>query len=79
MNSKHDTQITITIDGHPFTTDDHDQDAAALLRLAGLDPATYDLASLGHDGEPKVYRDDKHIHLKNGDVFVTVRQSAPVA
>ena len=79
MNAKDHSHITITIDGHAFTTGDVDQDAAALLRLAGLDPATYDLATLGHDGEPKVYRDDKHIHLKDGDAFVTVRQSAPVA
>jgi hypothetical protein len=81
MNAKHDdnTKITITIDGRPYTTRDDDQEAASLLRLAGVDPALYDLAKLRHDGEPRVYRDEKVIHLKDGDAFVTVRQSAPVA
>lgn len=53
--------------------------AASLLRLAGVDPAQYDLAKIKHGGEPKVYRDEKVIDLKDGDAFVTVRQSAPVA
>ncbi|WP_416063782.1 hypothetical protein [Rhodococcus indonesiensis] len=72
-------KITITIDGRPFTTRDDDQEAAALLRLAGLDPDQYDLAKIKHNGEPKIYRDEKVIDLRDGDAFVTVRQSAPVA
>ena len=72
-------KITISIDGQTFTTRDDDQDAASLLRLAGVDPAQYDLAEIKHNGEPKVYRDEKVIHLKDGDAFVTVRQSAQVA
>lgn len=81
MNEKHEDRkkITITIDGRTFTTRDDDQEAASLLRLAGVDPALYDLAKLRHGGDPKVYRDEKVIDLKDGDVFVTVRQSAPVA
>jgi hypothetical protein len=81
MNAKHEERkrITITIDGRSYTTQDDDQEAASLLRLAGVDPALYDLAKLRHDGEPKVYRDEKVIDLKDGDAFVTVRQSAPVA
>jgi hypothetical protein len=81
MNDQHGKrkEITITIDGQSFTTRDDDQEAAALLRLAGVDPAQYDLARIRHDGEPKVYRDEKVIQLKNGDAFVTVRQSAQVA
>ena len=51
----------------------------SLLRLAGVDPAQYDLAKIKHNGEPKVYRDEKVIDLKDGDAFVTVRQSAQVA
>ena len=72
-------RITITIDGQSFTTRDDDQEAASLLRLAGVDPAQYDLAKIKHNGLPKVYRDEKVIDLKNGDAFVTVRQSAQVA
>lgn len=81
MNANHEgrKKITITIDGRSYTTRDDDQEAASLLRLAGVDPATHDLAKLRRGGEPKVYRDEKVIDLKDGDVFVTVRQSAPVA
>jgi hypothetical protein len=72
-------KITITIDGQSFTTHDDDQEAASLLRLAGVDPAQYDLAKIKHNSQPKVYRDEKVIELKDGDAFVTVRQSAQVA
>lgn len=72
-------KITITIDGQSFTTRDDDQEAAALLRLAGVDPTQYDLAKIKKNGEPRVYRDDKIVDLENGDAFVTVRQSAQVA
>jgi len=72
-------RLTISIDGVNYATGDDDQEAASLLRLAGVDPAQYDLAKLKHNGEPTVYRDEKVLHLKDGDVFVTVRQSAQVA
>lgn len=71
-------KLTISIDGVPYTTRDDDQEAASLLRLAGVDPAQYDLAKIKHNGEAKVYRDEKILDLKDGDAFVTVRQSAPV-
>lgn len=86
MNDKHKhdereqrNKINITIDGQSFTTRDDDQEAASLLRLAGVDPAQYDLAKIKRNGEPKVYRDEKVIDLADGDAFVTVRQSAQVA
>ncbi|MBC9820104.1 hypothetical protein [Terrabacter sp. MAHUQ-38] len=86
MNDKHEHDkhenrkpLTFTIDGQTFTTHDDDQEAASLLRLAGVDPAQYDLAKVKHNGEPKVYRDEKVIDLNDGDAFVTVRQSAQVA
>jgi hypothetical protein len=72
-------KLTITIDGERFTTRDDDQEAASLLRLAGVDPAQYDLAKLRHNGEYKVYRDERVLDLEDGDEFVTVRQNAPVA
>ena len=43
-------RIPFTIDGQPFTTDDLSQHASALLRLAGLDPATFDLAEPRGEG-----------------------------
>lgn len=81
MSDKNESreQIRITIDGEVFTTSDDDQESASLLRLAGVDPAQYDLAKVRHNDEPKVYRDEKVVHLKDGDAFVTVRQSAQVA
>ena len=39
-------RIPFTIDGEPFTTDDLSQRASELLRLAGLDPAIFDLGEL---------------------------------
>ncbi|HEY7044427.1 MAG TPA: hypothetical protein VH419_12225 [Nocardioidaceae bacterium] len=80
MSELHDRKkITFTIDGMKYSTHDDDQEASALLRLAGVDPAQYDLAKIKHNGETKIYRDEKVIDLKDGEAFVTVRQSAPVA
>lgn len=72
-------ELKFSIDGVEYSTRDDDQEAAALLRLAGVDPAQYDLAKIKHNGETKVYRDETVIDLKDGEAFVTVRQSAPVA
>lgn len=72
--------VDFTIDGRPFSTTDSKQLASALLLLAGLDPDGYDLAEIrpGH-AEPKRFADDHPVHIKDGDKFVTIRQSAPVA
>lgn len=80
-HKKHETgrPLSITIDGQTYVTRDDDQEAAALLRLAGVDPALYDLAKVKPNGQPKVYRDEKVLDLRDGDAFVTVRQSAQVA
>ncbi len=72
-------KLTITIDGRSHVTRDDDQEAASLLRLAGVDPALYDLAKLKKNGEYKVYRDERVLDLSDGDAFVTVRQNAQVA
>lgn len=81
MNDKNESRkrITISIDGVPYTTRDDDQEAASLLRLAGVDPAQYDLAKIKRNGETRVYRDEKVLDLEDRDTFVTVRQSAQVA
>ena len=81
MSENHESRkkFTITIDGERFTSRDDDQEAAALLRQAGVDPGQYDLAKIERNGEYKVYRDERVIDLKDGDEFVTVRQSATVA
>jgi hypothetical protein len=65
-------KLKVTIDGKQHTTHDDDQEGAALVRLAGRDPARYDIAKLKASGELHVYRDGKVIDLKDGDEFVTV-------
>lgn len=72
-------KIHITIDGVRYSTRDDDQEAASLLRLAGLNPAEYDLARIvpGHD--PKVFKDTKVVDLHDGDTFISVKQNSPVA
>lgn len=78
--TKRPKPVKFTIDGRPFSTTDSKQEASALLRLAGLDPAGYDLAEVrsGH-AEPKRFDDSDIVHIKDGDKFVTIRQSAEVA
>ena len=72
--------ISFTVDGETYTTRDDDQEAGALLRRAGLDPNEYDLARVKPGHEPKVYKnDDKVLEIHEGDVFVSVKQSSPVA
>lgn len=72
-------KISYTIDGQSFTTRDDDREAGSMLREAGLDPALYDLAKVKKSGETKVFKDGQVIDLHDGDVFVSVKQSSPVA
>lgn len=72
--------VHFTIDGRPFSTDQPNQTAAALLRLAGLDPDGYDLGEIrpGH-AQPKVYEDGEPVHVHDGEKFVSIRERAEVA
>jgi hypothetical protein len=72
-------EIPFTIDGQPFTTTDRRQPAAALLRLAGLDPARYDLGELEGHGQTKRFTDDEVVTIRPNARFVTIRQAADVA
>jgi hypothetical protein len=79
-SSKRPGSVTFTIDGRPFTIDDPKQTAAALLQLAGLDPAGYDLGEVRPGNpEPKRFKDDQPVHVHNGDMFVSIRERAEVA
>lgn len=69
-------KVRFTIDGEPFSTYDNDQTAAALLRLAGVDPAGYDLARIG-DAEP--FAPDAIVTIQTGDEFVTAKRVGGVA
>ena len=74
-------RIPFTIDGQPFTTDDLSQPASALLRLAGLDPAIFDLGELRGKDRPqtKRFNDDEIVSIVKDARFISIRQSAPVA
>lgn len=72
-------KIRFTIDGEPHTTYDDDQTAAALLRLAGVDPIGYDLARVRDGSEPETFRDEQIVTIKNGDEFVTAKRVGGVA
>ncbi|MDQ4500745.1 hypothetical protein [Sinomonas sp. ASV322] len=73
----HDEMITFTVDNVQLTVTDKHQTARSILTLAGLDPAMYDLAKLHGEGDS--YKDDQQVIVLQGDAYVTVRTSAPVA
>ncbi len=73
-------QIRFTIDGRPYTTTDRKQLAQDLLRLAGLDPANFDLGELkGHRPEPVRYGDENVVEIHDMARFVSIRHRADVA
>ena len=73
-------RIPFTIDGQSFTTDDLSQRASALLRLAGLDPATFDLGQLVGKEHPQTKRfEDEVVTIVKDARFVSIRESATVA
>lgn len=72
-------RIPFKIDGNPYEVDDPSQRAGDLLRLAGLDPAAFDLAVVPKEGPPrKPFEDDETVIVHKDEQFVSVRQSAPV-
>ena len=74
-------RIPFTIDGQPYTTDDLNQRASALLRMAGLDPARFDLGELQGKERPhtKRFDDNEIVSIHKDARFVSIRQKAPVA
>lgn len=79
ISIKQRVKISYTVDGVTFTTRDDDQESAAILRRAGLDPDEYDLARVKAGSEPKVFKDEKIIDLMNGDAFISIKQNSTVA
>jgi hypothetical protein len=77
--AQHQHAVPITIDGRRFEVEQgRHLTAADLLRLAGLDPAGYDLAEvLGH-GDVRTFKDDELVDVRPDEKFVSVRQVAPV-
>lgn len=79
LSIKQRVTISYTVDGVTFTTRDDDQESAAILRRAGLNPDEYDLARVKAGAEPKVFKDEKIIDLKDGDIFISIKQNSTVA
>lgn len=72
-------KIRFSIDGESFSTYDNDQEAAALLRLAGVNPGEYDLARINGTGGPETFQDSALVTLQDGDEFVTAKCIGGVA
>lgn len=72
-------KIRFTIDGERHTSYDDDQTAAALLRLAGVDPAAYDLARIVPTGGTEIFRDEDVLTIESEDEFVTAKHVGGVA
>lgn len=71
--------IRFTIDGEAHNSYDDDQTAAAILRLAGVDPAGYDLARIKQTGDTQTFRDEQIVKIANGDEFVSAKHVGNVA
>jgi hypothetical protein len=69
-------RVHFLIDGEPFKTYDDTQTAAALLRLAGLNPADYDLARVS---AAAAFPDDEVVTILEGDDFVSAKHVGGVA
>jgi len=69
--TRHDTKIRFTLDGQSFTTIDNDQEAAALLRLAGCHPSGFDLGRIDERGDETFFRDSDIVRIHPGDSFIT--------
>lgn len=72
-------QVHFSIDGEQHASWDDDQTAAALLRLATVDPASYDLARVTAAGGPEVFADEQVVTIHDGDEFVTAKRVGSVA
>jgi hypothetical protein len=72
--------VYFVIDGRPFHTTGLRQTAAAILRLADLDPSLYDLGELeGYRPEPVRFAADELVEIRQGARFVSIRRRADFA
>ena len=78
-SKKKNRNMTITIDSKRYEVRDDDWEARALLLLAGLDPAEYDLAQIKRNGMLKRFKDRQIVEVEDGDEFESVKQDGPVA
>lgn len=72
--------ISFVIDGRPFQTTELRQTAAAILRLADLDPGLFDLAELrGQRPKPVRFAAEELVEIRQGARFVSIRRRADIA
>lgn len=65
--------VTFTIDGVEYSSDDRRQSAGDLLRLAGLDPADYDLTrSVGKGEKEQRFKDEDEVQLVPGGRYLSL-------
>jgi hypothetical protein len=64
-------QIHFYIDDNPQVTIDNDQEAAALLRSVGRDPALYDLSRVDDSGDEAFFKSSDLVRIQPGDRFRT--------
>jgi hypothetical protein len=75
-------QLTVhySLDGRPQETTDVHQTAAEILRNGDLDSNLYDLTEKRPGNtQPKHFKDDQPVHIKEGDVFLSLRVRGEVA
>jgi hypothetical protein len=63
--------VTFTLDGVEYTVEDRRQLAADVLRLAGLDPADYDLLRVVGKDEEKRFHDHDEVQLVPGGRYLS--------
>ena len=72
--------IRFSIDGQLYSTEEPRQKAAALLEMAGLDPAVFDLGEIqSRTSQPKWFADNDEVTIEEGARFVSIREKADVA
>jgi hypothetical protein len=63
--------VTFTLDGVEYTVEDRRQPAADLLRLAGLDPADYDLLRVVGKDQEQRFHDQDEVQLVPGGRYLS--------
>jgi hypothetical protein len=72
--------VTFSLDGVEHTVTDPSETASAVLQLAGLDPAEYDLLRVVGKGEEQRFHDQDKVQLVPGGRYLSLfTGSTPIA
>jgi hypothetical protein len=72
IEDRNQPPVTFTLDGVEYTVADRRQLAADVLRLAGLDPADYDLLRVVGKGKEKRFGDQEEVELVPGGQYLSL-------